>query len=144
MKKLVTVILAGLILATCAESADPADSTAAPVVDTTVAETTPPTTSAPATTTAPETTTAADDGAGARITISGSSFGGPVTVSVGEAVEVTNNDALPHTWTSEDGVFNSGTLSEGDTFSFTFEEAGSYPFICSIHPNMTGTVNVEG
>lgn len=146
MKKFVTVIVAGLLLAACAAE-DSGDTTIAPTTpapETTVAETTPPTTAAPATTASADTTTPPDDSAGAEITIAGSSFGGPVTVSVGETVEVTNTDAIPHTWTSETGVFNSGSLGQGDSFSFTFEEAGTYPFICSIHPSMTGTVTVEG
>lgn len=147
MNKLVTVVVAGLVLAACAPSAEPADSSVAqttPAAETTVAETIPPTTAVPDTTAPVDSTSPPDETAGASINIAGSSFGGPVTVSVGETVEVTNTDAIPHTWTSEGGVFASGTLAQGDTFSFTFEEAGTYPFICSIHPSMTGTITVEG
>lgn len=140
MKKTVTVIAAGLLLAACAgsESTETTADTTAPA-ETTVA------TAAPTTT--PDTTppdTAAADGPAATINISGSSFGSSPTVSVGDEVEVTNNDAIPHTWTSSDGVWDSGSLGQGDTFSFTFEEAGEYPFVCLIHSSMSGTVTVEG
>lgn len=145
MKKTVTVIAAGLLLAACAGSestettADatvPAETTVATAAPTTTPETT------PAETTPPD--TAAPDEPAATINISGSTFGSSPTVSVGDEVEVINNDAIPHTWTSSDGEWDSGSLGQGDTFSFTFEEPGEYPFVCLIHPSMSGTVTVEG
>lgn len=98
----------------------------------------------PATTTRETTTTAAGSPQpAATITISGFSFGDPVTVGVGDTVAVVNNDGVPHTWTSEDDVFNL-SLSGGAQGTFTFDEPGEYPFFCSIHPSMTGTITVEG
>ncbi len=41
----------------------------------------------------------------------------------------TNNDGVMHTVTSDSGVFDSGYLSNGDTFTFTFTEAGTFPYI---------------
>ena len=76
------------------------------------------------------------------ITIQDFDFGDPATASVGDTVTVTNNDGVPHTWTSTDGAFDSGSLAEGDEFSFTFDEAGEYSFFCAIHPAMTGTITV--
>lgn len=95
-----------------------------------------------ATTTVPSTTT--PQTGDATITISGFSFGEPLTVAVGEEVTVVNQDALPHTWTSSEGIFDSGSLSRGEEFSFAFDEAGEYQFVCSIHPEMTGSITVEG
>lgn len=142
MKKTLIVVAAGLLVAACAGSADPADTTTGattpPAAETTVADTTPPETT-PAETTAPPT-----DGPAARINISGSAFSGPVTVAVGETVEVTNSDSIPHTWTSDDDLFDSGSLGQGDTFDFAFDEAGEFAYHCDIHPTMTGTVTVEG
>ena len=92
--------------------------------------------------------TSADDGADdaadepARIVISGFAFNGPDTVPVGTTVEVRNNDSAPHSWTSTEGVFDSGTLAMSETFEFTFDEPGEYPFFCAIHPSMTGTITV--
>jgi hypothetical protein len=34
------------------------------------------------------------------------------------------------------------TLSQGQTWSYTFSKAGTYSYICSIHPNMTGSITV--
>jgi plastocyanin len=94
-----------------------------------------------------DTTSAPDDnggGANAEITIAEFAFSGPESVSVGDTVEVTNNDSTGHTWTADGGEFDSGTLNPGDTFDITFDEAGEFDYFCSIHPNMTGTITVEG
>lgn len=65
------------------------------------------------------------------------------TATVGRPVTVVNDDPVPHTWTADDGAFNSGTLDQGKTFSFTFRKAGTYSYLCSIHPQMKGTVTVR-
>lgn len=84
---------------------------------------------------------AADD---ATITIQGFAFGDPITVDAGEEVTVVNADSTAHTWTSTDGLFDSGSLSSGASFNHTFDEAGEYTFFCGIHPQMTGSITVEG
>ena len=92
-------------------------------------------------------TTQADGGSAepeASITIAGFAYSGAESVSVGDTVRVTNEDTVGHTWTAIDGEFDSGTLSEGDSFDFTFEEAGEFDYFCSIHPEMAGTITVEG
>jgi plastocyanin len=71
----------------------------------------------------------------------------------GTTVTWTNNDSQPHTVTSgsngqPDNKFNSSPnftplLNPGQTFSFTFTEAGEYPYYCMLHPNMVGTVSVS-
>jgi amicyanin len=66
-----------------------------------------------------------------------------LTVKVGTIVVWTNNDSVPHTVTSDSGSpLNSPTLSKGQSFSFTFTEAGSFSYHCAIHPMMKGTVVV--
>jgi plastocyanin len=77
----------------------------------------------------------------------------PIQVSVGTTVTWTNNDSQPHTVTSgsngqPDNKFNSSPnftplLNPGQTFSFTFTEEGNYPYFCTLHPNMVGTVSVS-
>lgn len=64
-------------------------------------------------------------------------------VATGSEVTWTNKDAVEHTVTSDDGLFDSGTIAESETFSFTFDEAGTYNYHCSIHPSMTGQITVE-
>lgn len=66
-----------------------------------------------------------------------------LTIPVGTTVTWTNNDGAPHTVTADDGSFDSGNLGQGDTFTFTFEEAGTFTYICKIHPSMTATITVE-
>jgi len=65
-----------------------------------------------------------------------------LTVPVGSTVTWTNKDEEPHTIAAKDGSFHSPTLDTKGTYSFTFTKPGSYDYICSIHPFMTGTVVV--
>lgn len=66
-----------------------------------------------------------------------------ITVKVGITVKWTNNDNTIHTATSNDGTtFNSGNVAIGSSFSFTPTMAGTFPYHCSIHPGMTGTLVV--
>ena len=67
-----------------------------------------------------------------------------ISVSVGDTVTWTNTGSNPHTVTSdEEGVWDSGTLDSGATFTFTFEEAGTVTYHCNIHPSMQAEVVVE-
>lgn len=91
----------------------------------------------------PAPTTAAS-GAELDITIEGFSYTGAETAAVGDTVSITNEDTIGHTWTEVDGEFDSGTLAEGETFEFTFDEAGEFDYFCSVHPEMAGTITVEG
>jgi plastocyanin len=66
----------------------------------------------------------------------------PVTVQVGGKVTWLNQDSAPHTATAEDGSFDTGALEEGKLKSESFKQAGTYAYICEIHPDMHGTVEV--
>jgi amicyanin len=65
-----------------------------------------------------------------------------LTVPVGTTVTWTNQDEEPHTIAAKDGSFHSPGMDTHGTYSFTFSTPGSYDYICSIHPFMTGTVVV--
>ena len=67
---------------------------------------------------------------------------GTLTVPVGATVRWQNLDGEPHTTVSIDGVFRSGALDQGDSYTFTFKTPGTYRYVCSIHPQMVGTVIV--
>ncbi|MFK8023007.1 MAG: cupredoxin domain-containing protein [Ilumatobacter sp.] len=70
-------------------------------------------------------------------------FAGDLTVAAGAVVEVTNVDGAPHTVTADDGSFDTGTLGGGAAGSFVAPSAaGTYSFICTIHPSMTGQLTV--
>jgi plastocyanin len=67
-----------------------------------------------------------------------------VTVSVGDTVTWTNNDSVEHDVTADS--FSSGEpggMAPGDAFEHTFEEAGTFDYVCTVHPGMEGTVTVE-
>lgn len=66
----------------------------------------------------------------------------PVTIEEGGKAIWINRDSAPHTATAEDGSFDTGTLEQGKLKSETFKEPGTYAYICSIHPDMHGTVEV--
>ena len=66
------------------------------------------------------------------------------TVSVvGGTVTWINKDTMSHTVTSDTGLFDSGILSTGATWSHTFTTPGMYPYHCTPHPQMTGTIVVQ-
>jgi plastocyanin len=64
-------------------------------------------------------------------------------VPVGTTVTWTNHDDIPHTVVSPEQKFKSPVLDTDDTFSHTFDAAGTYKYYCSIHPRMTGQVVVR-
>jgi len=66
-----------------------------------------------------------------------------VTVNVGDSVTWTNRDAAQHTATAP-GVFDTGNLSQGQSRAIVMGTAGTFAYRCSIHPTMTGTVQVIG
>ena len=81
---------------------------------------------------------------GSAVTISNFSFQpSTLTISAGTTVFWTNNDSTTHTITSDTGVFSSGDLPPGSSFSHTFSSAGSFGYHCSIHPSMKGTIMVQ-
>jgi plastocyanin len=69
-----------------------------------------------------------------------------LTVKTGTTVSWTNADGASHTVVSDAGApvaFTSPSLATGSSFPFTFTEAGTYPYHCSIHPSMKGTIIVQ-
>jgi plastocyanin len=79
------------------------------------------------------------------VAISGFSFSpASVTVNVGDTVTWTNSDAQAHTATADDASWDTGTIGgSGGTGAVTFATAGTFPYHCDIHPQMTGTVTVQ-
>jgi plastocyanin len=84
-------------------------------------------------------------GGGAEVSEEGIAFQpAEVTVGVGDTVTWTNNDSVGHDVTADS--FSSGDpggMAPGDTFEHTFEEAGNFDYVCTVHPGMEGTVVVE-
>lgn len=73
-----------------------------------------------------------------------------LTVKVGTTVTWTNQDSAPHQIASDPhpqhtglpGLF-SDSLGKGQSYSFTFDKAGTLGYHCHLHPNMKGTIIVE-
>jgi 3',5'-cyclic AMP phosphodiesterase CpdA len=63
-------------------------------------------------------------------------------IGAGSTVTWTNRDDSPHTVVSTDHQFKSPVLDAGEKFSYRFERAGTYKYFCSLHPRMTGEVQV--
>jgi plastocyanin len=131
---IVMVLLAALVIVGCSSSSS--TTTAAPAGG--YGGTSPAAGGGSATTTAPA-------AGGTAVTISGFAFApASVTVKVGDTVTWTNKDSVPHTVTAADGSFNSGSLAQGATFSFTFQKAGTFTYRCTVHPTMApATVIVQ-
>ena len=66
-----------------------------------------------------------------------------LTVTVGKTVTWVNKDTVTHTVTSDgSNLFDSGFMPTGATFQFTFTTVGTYPYYCTVHPYMKGTIVV--
>jgi LPXTG-motif cell wall-anchored protein len=66
-----------------------------------------------------------------------------ITVQEGDTVTWTNDGPAAHSATASGGAFDTGIFSAGQSRSHTFDEAGTFAYICTPHPNMKGTVVVE-
>jgi plastocyanin len=65
-----------------------------------------------------------------------------ITVHVGDTVRWTNKSSASEGHTVTGHGLDSGTLHQGDDYSFKFSKAGTYSYICAFHSNMTGKVTV--
>lgn len=75
--------------------------------------------------------------------IDGSSYGpASITVRRGDTVSWVNNDPFPHTVTAA-GTFDSKSIAANGKWIYRATKAGEFPYICTLHPNMKGTLKVE-
>ena len=87
---------------------------------------------------------AATDASAAKITIASHSFGDPITVPPGAQISVANNDSAEHSVTSDTASAFDVDIAGNADGSFTGPtEPGSYPFHCTYHPSMHGTLIVQ-
>ena len=66
-----------------------------------------------------------------------------LTIMVGDTVTWTNLDSVIHTATSTTGAFDAGDLDQNESYSLTFTAAGTYDYLCTPHPEMTGRIVVQ-
>ena len=67
----------------------------------------------------------------------------PATLSAGGVVTWMNTDTTTHDMVSDTGLWDSGRMAPGASYQFTLSSKGSFPYHCSIHPGMTGTIIVQ-
>ncbi|MFC7485979.1 cupredoxin domain-containing protein [Knoellia sp. CPCC 206453] len=79
----------------------------------------------------------------AVISIKGFKYTVPASVAPGAKISITNADPSAHTVTANDGAFDVEIGPDGTATLTAPSKPGSYPFICSFHPNMTGTLVVR-
>jgi PKD repeat protein len=67
----------------------------------------------------------------------------PASARVGQRVIWRNSDALPHTATANGGAFDTGIVSGGaNSAAIAMGAAGTFPYYCTVHPSMVGTLTV--
>ena len=66
-----------------------------------------------------------------------------LTIQAGDTVTWTNLDQVQHTATSTTGAFDTGLLDQDASSSVTFTEPGTYDYLCTPHPTMTGQIVVQ-
>lgn len=84
------------------------------------------------------------DSTGASVGMDGTTFvPADVTVSIGQTVTWINRDPFPHNVSSTPGDFQSQDLQPGEEWRFTPKTAGRFPYVCTLHPGMKGTLIVR-
>lgn len=67
-----------------------------------------------------------------------------LTVPVGTTIVWVNAEPVVHTIAHQDlTTFSSPVLNQGETFRYTFTRPGEYPYLCTIHPDMVGSITVR-
>lgn len=132
-RRLATLMVAGVVLAGCGGSNN--EPTGSP---------TNASTSESATSTTAGSTSEGTASTPGEITIENFSFSGATEVAAGTKLKVTNNDTTTHTFTADDGSFDSGNIEPGGTFEVTLDQPGTVSYHCSIHSSMKGSITVTG
>ena len=136
------ILAAGMLVVACGGGSPTAAPTTATVA------TNPPATSAPTTaavTPAPE-TSCHEPAAGEATDVSADVAGfewGAVNAKVGDVITWTNGDSAPHGVKTDDGsCVQANNIPGNGTGSLVFDKAGTYPFVCKVHPQMKGTITI--
>jgi plastocyanin len=84
-------------------------------------------------------------GAGTTVNIANFAFApADIKAKVGDKITFVNKDSAAHTATATEGAtFDSGSLAQGASFDYVAKRAGTIKFVCSFHPDMTGTITVS-
>lgn len=136
----VVLVTAPLLVAGCTSTSNssPSPSTATASATTTVA------TSNASTRVATSSPSPSASAASQTVVIQGFSFQpASLTIQTGASVTWRNDDSVSHMIVSNTNAFSSPVLNGGESYTHAFNQAGTYPYHCGIHPYMTGTVIVQ-
>jgi plastocyanin len=104
-------------------------------------------TTAPGATTAGGGTAPCTDSTGATTvaaTVANNTWSQPVNAKVGDVITWANSDGVPHKVALDDGsCAMAANIPGGGSKSLVFSKAGTYPFHCSVHPTMKGTITIS-
>jgi plastocyanin len=136
----VVLVAAPLLVAGCASTSNPSPSpcTATVSATTTVA------TSNVGTSTSTSSPSPSASAVSQTVVIQGFSFQpASLTIQTGASVTWRNDDSVSHQIVSNTNAFSSPVLNAGGSYTHTFDQAGTYPYHCGIHPYMTGTITAQ-
>jgi plastocyanin len=128
--RLILSLIACVAVAGCGSSSDSSKSTS---------------TSAPAASTTTSASSSSSSSS-ATVTVKAAGFAfapKSVTVKKGQKVTWTNSDPAPHNVTSSDGTIKSKDFAKGQSFTYTASKAGTFHYVCTIHPQMKATLIVQ-
>ena len=82
---------------------------------------------------------------GVAATVQNKTWSQPINAKVGDVITWTNSDNVPHKVALDDGscTMSANIDPSGGTHSLVFTKAGTYPFHCTVHPTMTGTITIS-
>lgn len=88
-------------------------------------------------------TTRAADGTTHKVVMKATAYS-PISlkVKVGDRIVWVNEDPFPHTATAQ-GVFDSGSIAAGESWTYVAKQRGTHAYVCLFHPNMKGTLEVD-
>ncbi|MGZ8876318.1 MAG: cupredoxin domain-containing protein [Halobacteriota archaeon] len=136
----VVLVAAPLLVAGCASTSNPSPSPSTA----TVSATTTAATSNVGTTIATSSPSPSASTASQTVVIQGFSFQpAAITIQTGASVTWRNDDSVSHQIVSNTNAFGSPVLNAGGSYTHVFDQAGTYPYHCDIHPSMTGTITVQ-
>jgi len=80
-----------------------------------------------------------------KVNIKNSAFSpARVTLKVGDKITFRNRDSLAHTATDQGGSWDTGDMAGKKSVRLSFDTPGTYNYVCRYHPNMRGSVVVQG
>ena len=78
------------------------------------------------------------------VVIEGTAFSpASLTVQRGDRVTWVNKDPFPHTATAQSRAFDSGSMGEGASWTWVADKAGTYDYVCALHPTMKAQLVVR-